>query len=432
MAISERLLRVLRADNPWLDGEPLSGWCARHLPDRVIERRPLRDGDGRVCLVVGPRQAGKSTLVWLALEKLGEPCLLLNCEEPSVREWLVSPAAFLADCEELAPGVPALFFEEVQGLAEAGLFLKGVVDRRTGKRLYATGSSSFDLEAKTRESLAGRAMRVLLLPFSLEEAATVVEGPPRLAEHALAEQVRSRMLTGSYPPVLLSPEPQRTLAELVEAFVVRDVSDRFRVRHVAAFQKVLELAASQVGNLVNFSEWAALAGVSNDTVAEYCRLLEETHVLRLVRPFVGGKRAEITSAPKVFFLDNGIRNQLFGGFSAAEGRADRGALFENLVYSELAKLTNPLLHGLGYWRSKSGAEVDFVVSHRSRLMAVEAKVGAARDRLSRSARSFIDAYEPERFVVASQTSRPDEEEGPTRVQFLRAWELHRAVGELIG
>jgi predicted AAA+ superfamily ATPase len=432
MPISDRLLRVLRADNPWLDGEELGGWFGRHLPPRVIPRRPLPEGDGRVCLVVGPRQAGKSTLVWLTLERIGEPCLLLNCEEPSVREWLVSPATFLADCDELAPAVPALFFEEVQGLAEAGLFLKGVVDRRTGKRLYATGSSSFDLEARTRESLAGRAVRVLLLPLSLEEAAAAVEGPLRLAEHALTEEVRSRLLVGSYPPVVTSSEPRRTLAELVEAFVVRDVSDRFRIRRLAAFQKVLELAASQIGNLVNFSEWEALASVSNDTVAEYCRLLEETHVLRLVRPFVGGKRAEITSAPKVYFLDNGIRNQLFGGFSAAQDRADRGALFENLVYSELAKLTNPLLHSLCYWRSKSGAEVDFVVSHRGRLIAVEVKAGAVRHRLSRSLRSFVEAYSPERLVVVSQTSRPDEELGRTRVQFLRAWELHGVVRELLG
>ena len=59
-----------------------------------------------------------------------------------------------------------------------------------------------------------------------------------------------------------------------------------RIRHPAALRKLLELAASQVGNLVNLSEWATLTNISNDTVAEYCRLLEETHLIRLVRPFV--------------------------------------------------------------------------------------------------------------------------------------------------
>lgn len=432
MAIQDQLLRVLLADNPWLDGRPAADWLRQQLPARVLPRRPLPVADERVCLVVGPRQAGKSTLVWMAQERIGEPCLLLNCDEPSVRAWLDSPAVFLADCEALAPGVPALFFEEVQRLPDAGLFLKGVVDRRKGKRLYATGSSSFDLEARIRESLAGRAVRHLLLPLSLEELAATAEGPPRLVEDAMDQQAHSQLVRGGYPPVVLAPDPHRVLAELVEAFVVRDASDRFRIRHVAAFHRVLELAASQIGNLANFSDWAALAGVSNDTVAEYARLLEETHVVRLVRPFVGGKRAEITSAPKVYFLDNGIRNQLFGGFGDPESRADHGALFENLVFSELAKLTNPLLHTIRYWRSKAGAEVDFVVEHQGRLLACEAKAGDARGRVSRSMRSFIEGYAPERLLVVNRVSHPEERVGDTLVQFLRPWELHMVVRDLLG
>ena len=159
----------------------MTAWFAHNLPVTVIPRRPLPTAAGRVCLVVGPRQGGKSTLIWLALETSGEPGLLLNCEEPSVREWLGSPAEFLTDCEALAPGVPALLLEEVKRLPEAGLFLKGLVDRRPGKRMYAAGSSSFDLEAQTRESLAGRAVRHLLLPLSLEELTATVKRSPRAA-----------------------------------------------------------------------------------------------------------------------------------------------------------------------------------------------------------------------------------------------------------
>ena len=243
----------------------------------------------------------------------------------------------------------------------------------------------------------------------------------------MQRQAAERALFGGYPSVVLADRPAAELAQLVEAFVVRDASDRFRIRNVAAFRKVLELAASQIGNLTNFSEWAALAGVSNDTVAEHCRLLEETHVLRLVRPFVGGKRAEITAAPKIYFLDNGIRNQLFGGFGGLAERADRGALVENLVFSELAKLTNPLLHTLRYWRSKASAEVDFVLEHRGRILAFEVKAGDARGRVSRSARSFIDAYAPQRLVVVSPVVYPEQTIATTTVQFLRAWELHAVV-----
>ncbi len=321
-------MRVITADNPWLEDGNLKAFYGRWLPPTYFERRlRLSAPDERVALVIGPRQSGKSTLLWHTLAATGKPCLYLNCEDPSIAAWLVSPGAFLADLAEFAPEGVALFFEEVQALENAGLFLKGLVDRRTGRPLYATGSAAFHLEAATRESLAGRAHRHLLLPYSLAEIESSLPGKAALRQLRLEEALPSLALYGSYPRVHSSNEKAQELADLVEAFVVRDASDRFKIRRPDAFRRVLELAASQVGNLCNFSEWAALAQVSNDTVIDYCRLLEETHVLRLVRPFIGGKRAELTSMPKVFFLDNGIRNQLFGGFAAFADRGDRGALF---------------------------------------------------------------------------------------------------------
>ncbi len=422
-----QLRRLVLAENPWLRGEDLQDWIRHFLPASYIPRRLKLSADHRVVLVVGPRQAGKSTLIWKTLAEAGEPVLYLNCEEPSIREWLSSPAAFLADLAEWAGQAKTLFFEEVQRLPEGGLFLKGLVDRHTGLRLYATGSSSFDLEAATRESLAGRAQRHLLLPLSLAEVGANLPASPMAREDELSRLVERMAVFGGYPTMLTSDDPRQELATLVEAFVVRDASDRFRIRHPAALRKLLELAASQVGNLVNLSEWAALTNISNDTVAEYCRLLEETHLIRLVRPFVGGKRAEITSARKVFFVDNGVRNQLFGGFQPAAERPDRGALLENLAFTELAKTVNPLLDGLSAWRSKSGAEVDFVVEHQGRLLACEVKAGDSRASLSRSARSFIDAYQPEQLLVVNRRVYPEIAVGSTRVRFLRVEELAAGV-----
>lgn len=265
--VTPQLRRLILAENPWLRGEDLLDWIRHFLPASYIPRRQRLVADQRVVLVVGPRQAGKSTLIWKTLEEAAEPVLYVNCEEPSMREWLSSPAEFLADVSEHAGAARALFFEEVQRLPEAGLFLKGLVDRRTGLRIFATGSSSFDLEAATRESLAGRAQRHLLLPFSLAEAGTALAGGSLAQEEGLSRLVERMMVFGGYPTVLTSDDPRQDLASLVEAFVVRDASDRFRIRHTAALRKILELAASQIGNLVNLSEWAALSNVSNDTVA---------------------------------------------------------------------------------------------------------------------------------------------------------------------
>ena len=131
--------------------------------------------------------------------------------------------------------------------------------------------------------------------------------------------------------------------------------------------------------------------------------------------------------PKVFFLDNGIRNQLFGGFAPALGRSDRGALFENLVFCEIYKHLNPLLDSVRYWRTKSKAEVDFVIEHQGRILPCEAKATAIRGKVSRSARSFIEAYQPPRFLMVHTGPRASIDIGATRVDFLGLPDLSEAI-----
>lgn len=429
--MEESLRRLVVAENPWIVGGPLDSWCARRLPEHFIPRMAKPEPGDRAALVVGPRQAGKSSMIWKLLSQTGRPFLYVNCEEPAIRHWLASPALFLQDLQSLARDPFPLFFDEVQRLSNAGIFIKGLVDHKSGLPIYATGSSSFDLESETRESLAGRATRHLLLPFSTAELAGDTAGPETPAELRLAKLIERHLVFGAYPSVVRADSPEHELATLVEAFVIRDASDRFKIRNAAAFRKVLELAASQAGNLANFSEWASLAGISGDTVSEYVRLLEETHIVRLVRPFIGGKRAEITSAPKVYFVDNGVRNLLFGGFAPPRGRPDQGALWENYIFSEMLKYTNPLLDSIRYWRSKGGAEVDFVVESRGLRVPVEVKAGDARGGLTRSARSFIDAYAPPLFLVVNSRKYAPQQSGRTEIRFLRPVDFFNSFREII-
>ena len=422
--IPDSALNVLLADNAWLRGAALDDWKRRRLPEHYIERRiaPHAD-DHRVSLVVGPRQSGKSTLLWKTLSAGRDGFLVFNCEEPALREWMRSPALFLSGVSGLvAPGV-SLLFEEVQHLEEAGLFLKGLVDRRSGHPLYATGSSAFDLDARTRESLAGRALRYVLYPLSLAERSAGIAGPPALRDLERDETVDRAAVYGGYPGVVSGLDPEVELTRLVEAFVIRDASDRFRIRNTAAFRKILELAATQIGNLVNTSEWSAVAGINAETTNDYAAVLEDAHILRRVRPFAGGKRAEVTSTPKLFFVDNGVRNRVFGGFTPLRSRLDAGALLENLVFTEIIKLIDPVLDTVHFWRSKSGAEVDFVVVRKGALTGVEVKAGDSRGKLSRSGRSFIEAYQPQRFFVVSRAEHPSVAMRRTEVRFVRFRDL---------
>ena len=435
MAIPANLEALLLRTNPWLF-QP-SSWpeeWARMLPDPFVPRL-LPEWDAsfpadKVTLVVGPRQAGKSTLLWSALRDLGPEIVLINCEEPLLRQWCTSPALFLGDLAELLPEPRAIVIEEAQHLEQAGLFLKGLVDRKPGCPVLATGSSSFHLMSRTRESLAGRARRQRLLPFSLSEVTRDLQGRAPAVRTAGQRQRFERMLRiGGYPEVWLSEAPERLLGELVEGVVVRDASDLFRIDQPEAFRRVLGLMAGQAGNLVNLTEWAAICGASRKTVVRYVEILEEAHVVKLLRPWVSGKRAELTGRPKVFFVDNGIRNAVLGRFDPLDRRDDVGALWENWVYTEIAKHVSPLLDSVGFWRTRSGAEVDFVVTRGGQRIAVEVKAAAASRRvIGRSARSFIEAVRPDRFVMLHNGEPAEADLHGCAVQ----WAHPTTLGEILG
>lgn len=428
------LLATLRAHNPWLDGPGnQQALLAATLPGQFIaRRRHLELRPGRAELVVGPRQAGKSTWIREALAHLDTPILVLHAEEPRVRELADSPALALAGLADVLTPETLLLFEEVQHLREAPLFIKGLVDLDRARRIVATGSSSFELGARTRESLAGRARRTQLLPFSLQEVETLVPTGllPAIRDLQIAALWEKLVVTGGYPEPWFDPEPEEALHYLVESFVLKDTSDLHQIERPSVFRKLLELAAADVGNLVNLSEWASLAQTSRNTVGRYLEIAEEAHILRLVPPFAGGKRAEVTGTPKVFFLDNGLRNAVFGGFKASHERGDRGALWENAVFNELAKRLD-LLDEIRFWRTKSGAEVDFVVRRGEKMVAIEAKAAELlRPTISRGTHSFLEAYRPACLGVVNASLRLDTVEDGVPVRFVRPWELDLVLGEL--
>lgn len=406
--------------NPWM--ENINAWqdfATSRLPDNYIPRlvAPRLDND-RVTLITGPRQSGKSTLAWKILSNSDTPYIYVNCEEYLLRELCGSAALFLDEMQKLVPGVRGFFFEEAQHLPEAGLFLKGLVDLKSGKKIMATGSSSFHLLAKTRESLAGRAQRHVLLPFGARELVPD-NVSPTIRDMRARDIFSALTLFGGYPEVFLSRDKEEILGRLVEAFVLRDASDLYMIRNPGSFRKLMDLAASQIANLVNYSKLSENIGVSVNTTVQYLNILEESHIIRMLPPFAGGKRAEITSTPKLYFIDNGLRNYLFGGFIDPANRADSGALTENLIFTELCKRINPLTESIHYWRSSSGAEVDFVLKKQGRLIALEVKTGALKKPvISRSLRSFIAAYNPDAAYLLNSTLNQSMTVENTMVRFV--------------
>ena len=430
--------RLLELANPWiLAPETVTEQTRNRLPDPFIDRE-IGAGLGRALsdsrkahLVIGPRQAGKSTLVWSVLRALARPVLFVNCEEAAIRTWCRSPTLFAAEVVDWVPEGGVIFFEEAQWLDEAGLFIKGLIDAHLERTVVVTGSASFHLLARTRESLAGRATRHRVWPFSLGEISRSPAGVPLAGRGVIARRALARQLVvGGYPEAWLSENPQGELDALVGAFVLRDASDRFRIERPESFSTLLRLVAGHVGDLVNRAEWGQVLGIASSTVDDYLSILEETHILRRVRPFIGGRRAELTKTPKPYFVDNGLRNALAGNMRSLDHRADIGKLLESWVFSELHK-TFPEPGGVRYWRTRSGAEVDFVVEPRpGDIVAFEVKAARGKLRVPRAARSFIEAYEPTRLVMVYRGEARRETIGATEIDWLPAEALPDLVASL--
>ncbi|MBM4371254.1 MAG: ATP-binding protein, partial [Deltaproteobacteria bacterium] len=390
------VLERIRQTNPWLFGMGVPGRSGpSRLPDRWVPRRQVNAGKlllaGKANIIAGPRQTGKSSLAWSALSGVERP-LFLNLEEAVFRAWCSSPARFAADLARLGALPGALFLEEAQWLPEAGLFIKGLVDLRLGLPILVTGSASFQFHDRLRESLAGRASRHLLLPFSLAEVAPGEGKPPGLVELERRDALQRMLRVGGYPEAWLSEDPARVIGELLQAYVLRDASDLYRVERLDVFQQLLVLCAGPVGNLVNVSELASACSLSSGTVSRYLSLMEESHLVFRPPPFAGGKRREVTAARKLYFIDNGLRNGLLGRLREESFVApDTGAVVENWVLSELLKAL-PWPAPVRYWRSLSGAEVDFVLDLPGFLVGVEVKAGPMKaPALSRSSHSFLKA-----------------------------------------
>lgn len=431
---SSTLLQRLRQTNPWWFEDVAVG-SAQPTPPRWTDRLHVdvsRWGEpNRAHLIVGPRQAGKSSLAWSVLRDLERP-LFLNLEEHVFRGWCSSPAGFVSDLRGLGRTPQCLFLDEVQWLDQAALFVKGVIDLRLGFSLIVTGSSSFQFADRTRESLAGRATRNVLLPFSLAEVSNTDRPKGSAIKEARCREMLGRMLrVGGYPDVWLSDQPERVLGDLEQALILRDASDLFAIGRLDAYQKVLQLSARQIGQLVNVSEWASLSGVSSATVSRYLSLMEETQVVRVIPSFSRGKRREVTSARKVYFVDNGIRNSILGRIDLdPENDPDRGPLRENWVFTELLKHL-PWHSPIRYWRSLSGAEVDFVIETPQQLVAIEVKATSlSRPKLSRSARSFINAYQPQEFWVLNETLCHEARLEGTVVRWEPLWNLPERMATL--
>jgi len=154
--------------------------------------------------------------------------------------------------------------------------------------------------------------------------------------------------------------------------------------------KLLKALSLQIGNIVVFNELANLIGVNATKLKEYLSILQKAFLIKQVSPFFTNKRLEIVKNPEIFFLDFGLRNILIDNFLPLENRSDSGAILENFIFRELIDKE------LKYYRTKNGAEVDFILDE---TIPIEVKSTLSSCKVSKSYHYFLQNYKPQRGYI---------------------------------
>lgn len=388
----------------------------------------------QISLIVGPRQAGKTTLMLLLKEELGkrgEKTLFLSLDNEDDRQFFTSQNSLVQKIRLDLGEQGYVFIDEIQRKEDAGLFLKGIYDRDLPYKLIVSGSGSLELKERISESLVGRKQVFALNPLSFEELVnfrTAYKYEDRLAEFLALDKIQAgELLTeyltfGGYPRVVLAQTlavKLKEIEEIYQSYLEKDISSLLGIRKERAFTNLVQVLATQAGKLINTSELSATLGLSVKTIDNYLWYLEKTFIVTRVSPYFRNLRKEITHRPVFYFVDLGMRNYAtkeFGQLSLGE-RA--GFIFQNFVFYLLSEVTRGSMASVNFWRSQDGAEVDFVVDLGREIIPVEVKYqDLKKPEVTRSLRSFLGKYRPQKAVVVNLGLETQEVVEKTTVHFL--------------
>jgi len=314
-----------------------------------------------------------------------EQSLYLDLERPSDRQKLVDPEWFLTTQNQ-----KLVCLDEVQRMPELFPLLRSLMDEYGRNGMYLIlGSASRDLIRQSSESLAGRIHFNRLTPFLFSE----------INHQTDLETYLSR---GGFPRSLLAADDTvsfRWRGDFISTFLERDLL-QFTGFTPVTMRRLWQMLAHMNGQTVNYSKLGNALGISHTTVRKYIDLLEGTFMVIQLRPFHSNTKKRLIKSPKVYLSDTGIVAALLQlqNFDQVAGHPVFGTLWEGLVLQQL-KGHFPKLE-LSFYRTNHGHEIDLVLMHRSRIIAIECKASAA-PALSNGNYRALDDINPEKcFVVA--------------------------------
>lgn len=391
--------------------------------------------------VVGPRQAGKTTFLGLIKEYLvREEHLEENLirmvtfeDRKLLRAFEDDPAAFARSfVPENTDKTVYLMMDEFQYVSEGGQKLKLIYDTIKNLKVIITGSSSLEIKAQVGRYMVGRVLTFHLYPFSFEELLQARDA--RLAQiyrkgrqiiaswlfedrnkrpasgrdtffHEMFPHYTCHCLWGGYPAVVLSgndTERYKVLGDIFNNYILKDIKG---LRELATEKNLFLLSqfiATQIGSIVVYQNMGNAAQLDFRRLKQHLHILKETFICDEAAPFFKNRQKELTKNPKFYFMDMGFRNFLIENMNGFDKRPDSGAVVENAVFIGLKEMWNKA-QKINFWRTKAGAEVDFVLHIKDGRIPVEVKWASFKEcSITRSLASFIDSFKPVRGIVLTK------------------------------
>lgn len=337
---------------------------------------------GKVVLVTGARQVGKTTVL---KQHLGNDFNYVSMENP--RDYLLAKedAVLFFESKTLP-----LIIDEVQRVPELFSPIKWVVDQSEEKgRIVLTGSQTYHLMKGVGESLAGR-IRILEMPgLSLRELSGNSSSPHPYVPEVIVDSLNSPLTDvwdlihrGSMPE-LQDPNIDWDLfyTNYVAAYLERDVRELVNVKNEAKFYSFMVACAARTGQLLNASDIANTVDVDHKTVKAWLSVLQASNIVRVIEPFWPNIDKRLTKTPKIFFMDTGLVCHLTRWTTPDQLRngAAAGHIFETFIVSEILKSfmnSGKSLHDVWFYRDTKKREIDLVIQDGHILHPVEIKVSA--------------------------------------------------------
>ncbi len=392
-----------------------------------------------ISLIVGPRQAGKTTLMnelVLLLKNPAKRTVFLSLDNDSDKKFFGAQAELIKRVELEIGKQGFVFIDEIQRLENAGLFLKGVYDRDLPYKFIVSGSGSLELKEKIHESLAGRKRIFEVNPVGFLEFVnfkTDYRYENKLNDFFDIGKDQAMMFLneylnfGGYPRVILesrADEKNKTIGDIFRSCVEKDMLSLLDIDRPEAFSLMIKIIAAQTGQILNYSQLANQAGLSFAPLKKYLWYAQKTFSIKEIRPYFTNKQKEITKSPVIYFYDLGLRNYSLDVMGRLADPQGLSFVFQNFVLNALQKEIKDSAATINFWRTLGGAEVDFVINRGGEVVPVEVKYSDLKSPvLGKSLISFIDKYNPKEARVINLSLETEIKHKTTAVKFIPYYKL---------